>query len=193
MSESRIPTILVRDVLWRRLDEPSFEHCRVSELPDAFTIQGCVLTVADNQPFQVQYVVQCDLDWVTRLTYIQTIHGESYRRLELRRDESGTWWRDEERAPEFDGLVDIDLAVSPSTNTLPIRRLALSIGDGASTDAVWVRFPELDLERLSQQYTRVDAYRYTYESGDGAFTADLDVDGEGVVVRYGRLWERISG
>lgn len=193
MSESRVPSILVRDVLWQRLDEPSLEHCRISQIQDAFTIQGWVLTVADDRPFHVQYLVQCDTDWATREVHIRTIHGESYRQLELRRDGSGTWWRDGERAPEFDGLTDIDLSVSPSTNTLPIRRLALSIGDGASTDAVWVRFPELDLERLSQQYTRVDAYRYTYESGDGAFTADLAVDVEGVVVRYGRLWERISG
>ena len=91
---------------------------------------------------------------------------------------------------EFEGLVDVDLQVTPATNTLPIRRLQLGVGESAETDALWVRFPELALERLPQRYTRTGEFRYTYESRGGAFRAELEVDAQGLVVRYGDIWKR---
>jgi hypothetical protein len=110
----------------------------------------------------------------------------------MRRDDSGDWWRDGERMPDLEGLVDIDLAISPSTNTLPIRRLTLDVGGEASTDAVWVQFPSLSLGQLAQRYTRTADRRYRYESDGGSFVADLDVDAQGLVVRYGDVWERVA-
>lgn len=196
MNETRISTVLLRDVLWRRLDEPSFEVCRLVELPDldgvAYSLQGVVLTVVDSRPYHVQYVVYCDRDWVTGGLHVHTTQGDVHRQLQLRRDTSGSWWRDDELLSEFDGLMDIDLSVTPSTNTLPIRRMGLSVGAAAPTDAVWVRFPELTLQRLAQRYTRVAELRYAYESAGGSFKADIDVDEQGVVVRYGQLWERVA-
>lgn len=193
MTEPPISTELIRDVLWRRVDETSLEHCRLSRVPGAFTLQGSVLTVVDARPFQAQYLVHCRMDWSTHAVHVHTIHGESTRQLRLRRDRDGGWWRNDQRAPEFDDIMDIDLSVTPSTNTLPIRRLALDVRASAGTDALWVRFPTLTLERLRQRYTRLDEHHYSYESGNGSFRADLEVDDEGVVVRYGDLWERVSG
>jgi hypothetical protein len=191
MKETRIPTVLLAEALWRRHDQPSFDHCRLVQLPDAFVIGGVLLTVSDGRPIQVHYNVFCGMDWTTRAVHVQIVQGDASRRLELRRDPSGEWWRDDERLPVFDGLSDIDLAFTPATNTLPIRRLGLKAGEAASTDAVWVRFPELTIERLPQRYVRIDGHCYTYESRGGSFTADLIVDDQGVVITYGDIWERV--
>lgn len=177
--------------MWRRLDETSLEHCRLDQISGGYQISGVVLTSSRQRPLQVRYVIQCDSDWKTRQADIHAIQGAVDRRLQLRRDESGTWWRDQNRIPEFDGLPDIDLSVTPSTNTLPIRRMALHIGDGGRTDAVWVRFPDCSLERLPQTYHRLDHFQYLYESGAGSFKAKLEVDEHGLVVRYGSIWERV--
>jgi uncharacterized protein len=61
------------------------------------------------------------------------------------------------------GWSDVDLEVTPSTNTIPIRRLDLKVGESQEVNAVWVRFPSLELEPLRQQYTRHDENHYRYQ------------------------------
>ena len=95
--------------------------------------------------------------------------------------------------PAVSGSEDIDLGFSPSTNLLPIRRLALKVGEHAAVRAAWVRFPELTLELLEQSYTRIASDCYRYESaggsdGGGAFQRDLKVDENGFVLEYPDLW-----
>lgn len=190
--ERPVPFRLIADVLWRRRDTESFEICRIVELPSFLALQGSVLTVHDGEPLQVQYVVQCDASWATRAVHVHTTRGRDTRRLELRRDDDGCWWSGDQRLREFDGLVDVDLSITPATNTLPIRRLRIAPGQSAATDAVWIRIPDLAVERLAQTYTRTSEREYIYESRGGAFRAGLDVDAEGVVVRYGEFWERVA-
>jgi hypothetical protein len=87
--------------------------------------------------------------------------------------------------------VDIDLGFTPATNTLPIRRLALGIGESARVRSAWLRFPELRLEPLEQVYTRQAERSFRYRSlVDGElFIARLDTDMLGWVIRYEGLWE----
>jgi hypothetical protein len=90
------------------------------------------------------------------------------------------------------GCLDLDLAFSPSTNILPLRRLGLAAGESGEATAAWVRFPDLSVEPLPQRYTRLDERRVRYESRGGAFTAELEVDDLGLVVRYPPFWERVA-
>jgi hypothetical protein len=190
--ERPIPADLIADVLWRREGETSLEHFRLSRMPDFYALQGILLSRAEASPRQIHYVVSCNLDWLTRAVHVTVLEGPHIQRLQLERDESGVWRSDSRVLAEFEGLSDVDLQITPATNTLPIRRLNLGVGDAAETDAVWIRFPELTLERLAQRYTRTANDRYRYESRGGAFRADLDVDEHGVVVRYGDIWQRVS-
>ena len=80
--------------------------------------------------------------------------------------------------------MDVDLNFSPSTNLLPIRRLALEVGSEAAVRAAWLRFPGFALEPLEQVYRRAAVGLYRYESAGGQFRADLEVDESGFVTRY---------
>ena len=97
-------------------------------------------------------------------------------------------------APHLDGCVDLDLAFSPSTNTLPIRRMALEKGELGSTRAAWVLFPTLEVRPLDQQYRRIAPDRYRYRSGDakqdfkGAFRTVLTVGAGGLVLDFPGFW-----
>jgi uncharacterized protein len=97
----------------------------------------------------------------------------------------------ERRLEPFTGFIDIDLGITPATNTLPIRRLNLSVGESVELTATWIRFPELTVEPLSQRYTRLSKTTYRYENTDGSFSADLVVDKLGVVETYGEIWARV--
>ena len=85
------------------------------------------------------------------------------------------WTVNGKPAPELHGCLDIDLSASPSTNTLPLRRLQLQRGQSQPVTAAWVRFPSLEIGTLQQTYKRLDDTRYWYESATG-FTAEIRVD-----------------
>jgi len=85
----------------------------------------------------------------------------------------------------------IDLSASPFTNTLPVRRCNLAIGESIDIIAAYVAFPELTLTPDPQRYTRLDALIYRYESLDSDFTRDIEVDGNGLVVNYPGLFRRL--
>jgi hypothetical protein len=105
--------------------------------------------------------------------------------LELSADGVGGW-----SADGVEGCLDVDLGFTPATNTLPIRRGELAVGEAFDLDAAWVRFPALTLERLSQRYERLADDRYLYSS-DG-FRAELVVDAHGLVLEYEGFWRAIA-
>jgi hypothetical protein len=82
-------------------------------------------------------------------------------------------------------VLDVDLAGSPLTNTLPLRRLGLI---DTKITAAWVLLPSLAVIPATQAYTPVGpgVVRYTA----GTFTADLEVDDDLFVVRYPGLARR---
>jgi uncharacterized protein len=92
-----------------------------------------------------------------------------------------------------EGSTDLDLGFSPSTNLLPIRRLALAVGEEAKVSAAWLPFPSLEFEILPQVYGRVTEPTYRYESRGGSFVRTLEVDATGFVTSYPGLWRAESG
>jgi len=56
--------------------------------------------------------------------------------------------------------------------------------------AAWVRFPELTLEPLPQEYLRLGDRKYRYSSRGGAFVAELLVDEHDLVLEYEGFWQR---
>jgi uncharacterized protein YdeI (YjbR/CyaY-like superfamily) len=111
--------------------------------------------------------------------------------MRLDSDGAGNWTRDGEPQPHLEGAPDVDLGFTPATNTLPIRRLDLAVGESGRVRSAWLRFPELRLEPLDQTYTREAerVYRYLAQVDGEPFTARLDTDELGRVLRYEGLWE----
>ena len=103
----------------------------------------------------------------------------------------GVWRSSGRELHELTGCEDVDLALTPATNTLPIRRLDLGIGKSESVVAAWVKLPELTVQPLSQRYTRLSKNTYRYESNTG-FSAEIVVDDLGLVTAYPGGWERIA-
>lgn len=104
-------------------------------------------------------------------------------------DQERSWYLNGAECPAVAGCLDIDLGFSPSTNLLPIRRLALAVGEQAEVRAAWLPFPALVFEPLSQVYRREEATTYRYESGGGRFVRTLEVNATGFVTNYPGLWQ----
>ena len=176
---------------WRRLDVPGREQARVERQPAGWRLTGQLHVEEGGVPFRLHYRIECDGAWRTRSALIEGEAGGRAIRVALTADGEGRWARDGLALPELAGALDVDLGFTPATNTLPIRRLALALGETAPVSSAWLRFPELRLELLEQTYTREAAQVYRYEAlvDDAPFTARLDTDVYGRVRWYEGLWE----
>jgi hypothetical protein len=107
-------------------------------------------------------------------------------------EHDGRGWRvDGVPRPDLADAIDLDIVITPFTNTLPIRRLALDVGAGVDIVTAWVDTDALEVHPDPQRYTRVAADVYRFDSLDSDFTADIEVDADGFVVFYPGLFERI--
>jgi hypothetical protein len=182
---------LLSTVLWQRGDLPALEVCRLRQGNAGYDFEGSVIAYLEKEPLEVSYIVSCSDDWVTTETRVVLRNGDQLHTLELRRDGDGHWVANDQPLDQVDGLSDVDLGISPCTNTLAIRRLDLAVGEARDVTAAWVRFPDLQVIPLPQRYTRLADRRYRYSSRGGAFTADLETDHLGLVINYGTWWQRI--
>ena len=180
-----------RSVLWQRIDTVGVEYADLDW--DPVRLQGEVVLIEDGTPFAVSYRVECDDAGLTSRAHVQVKRGGIRDDLTLTRGPGGDWNANGRSLPELHGIADVDLSVTPSTNTPPIRRLSLGVGQAAEVTAAWIKLPSLDVAPLRQVYRRMAATTYSYETPDIQFRATLEVDGDGVVRKYGALWRLVDG
>ncbi|WP_241301715.1 putative glycolipid-binding domain-containing protein [Burkholderia stabilis] len=164
------------------------EWCRLVETRTGVDLSGSVSGALGGTPFRIDYTIACDAGWLTRSVRVTRWVGALPQQVDIARD-GGRWTIDGVDVPALAGATDIDLGFSPSTNTLPIRRLALAVGDSAVIHTAWLRFPEFEVVRGEQRYTRTAPRVYRYESG--TYAADIAVDETGLVTDYDE-WRRIG-
>lgn len=139
--------------------------------------------------FGLSYSLRCAPDWRALFLEVATADGES---LTLSSDGQGAWFDGMGRPFEaLDDCDDLDLAVTPMTNALAIQRLGLTVGESAEIDVAYVAAPELEVSRERQRYTRLGPTRWRFESLDGSFTREIELDGDGFVASYPGLFERL--
>lgn len=177
-------------ILWQRLDMPGLDRATVARDAAGYRIAGTAVFSHGGAAYDIRYSVIVDPGWSTRVVgaHVQGPAGE--RRLSLRADEDGCWKMGDDPLPELDGIRDVDLAFTPATNTLPIRRLGLEVGAGADIEAAYVAFPERTVQRESQRYERLatDLYRYSVSGS----SVDLSVQSDGLVTDFPGHWTAIA-
>jgi uncharacterized protein len=126
--------------------------------------------------------------------------GGTYQSLRLFTDGEGSWETESgEALTSLKGCLDVDISVTPFTNTLPIRRLALQSGSSSTLSMVYITAPQLQVEVSEQRYTCLETSstggRYLFESlesGVPGFVAELPVDQDGLVLNYPELFRRVG-
>jgi hypothetical protein len=176
-------------ILWRWMDRPGHDAARLARSGAGWHLEGTSVFAHEGEPCRLGYLVVCTREWRTVRARVAGWVGARTVACEVEVDADGRWRLNGEEVPAVAGCVDVDLNFSPSTNLLPIRRLALDVGDEGAVSAAWLRFPRFQLERLDQTYRRTGALSYRYESADGAFVRDIEVNEAGLVTRYPDFWE----
>jgi hypothetical protein len=177
-----------RLLVWRGLEEWLAETCEVTLEDDRLHAVGTQLGAAPS-PYRLDYELTTTAGWITERLAVTVRRAEGERGLDLRRAEDGSWTADGEPQPHLRGALDCDLAYSPLTNFMPARRLRAEPADHVMA---WVSVPDLGVLRSDQRYEPIDARRVRYVGLEDGFTAELELDDDGLVVRYPRLAERVG-
>lgn len=188
---------LSRNVIWHRiLDGRSNEFCELRARSGGSTLCGWIVAEHEREPLLVTWraTVSTDLSRV-RSVEVACRQGSRLRRLRIAARSRGTWLVDGRRQRAFDGCTDVDLEWTPATNLFPIRRMMLAQsrpGEALDVAALWVRMPQLAVERSSQRYTREGRDRFLYEGLGTRFRAVLRVDDIGLPLSYARIWRAVA-
>jgi uncharacterized protein len=175
-------------VAWNGEPDWRTEVCEVQLRDDGLAATGAQLG-NDPRPYRAAYELEARKGWVTRRLRVEVGGVGS---LELIHDGKGTWVG-ADNAGELEGALDCDLAFSPLTNLMPIRRHRLHEQPGTVDFAMaWVSLPDLKVHRSEQRYEHLEPGRVRFSDDDG-FTADLELDADGLVITYPGLARRAAG
>ncbi|CAN0625719.1 KY49.ctg7180000000025_quiver, whole genome shotgun sequence [Burkholderia multivorans] len=180
----------MREVRWASLEGDGIEHLTFERGKDGIVVESVVVGQRYGKHYGLAYRVVCDLRWHPTYAVLKVMGGGT---LELHGDGEGHWRDGAGRPlPEIDGCIDIDIAATPFTNTLPIRRLGLARGERQPIDVVYVSTPDLAVSRVRQAYACIEPdRRYRYEGIFRDFTAEMEIDEDGLVVDYETLFRRL--
>ena len=182
-------------MIWVPWEGPGLEHFRLTVHEDWIDADGLVVGVAGGRAFRVRYSLRCDRWWRVREVRAAGLDGEQPR-LHLLADGAGHWATAEgSPLPLLDGCLDVDLTVTPFTNTLPIRRLDWRRGASSELTMAYVDVPSMDVTAERQRYTCLEKLanggRFRFEVPATGFAVDLPVDRDGLVLDYPGLFRRV--
>jgi hypothetical protein len=175
---------------WQDWAGTGLQHLVLREGADGIVADAVVVGDEEGVRFGALFRIACDSAWRVRRVDVETVGGPA---VLLTADGAGHW-RDGTGAarPELDGAIDVDLPMTPFTNTLPIRRLSLRAGESADLRVVYIVMPQGTVTISPQRYTCLQPLRrYRYQSLDSDFVADVEVDADGLVTTYPDLFRRL--
>jgi hypothetical protein len=175
-------------VLWRRLDTPGHDACRLVERPGGYKLRGAAVFLRGQGPALVNYSLVCDAGFRTQHGRVRGWLGDKRFRFHIERDAAGRWTCNGAIVEGLDDCIDLDYGFTPATNLAPIKRLGLRIGESAEAPAAWLNIPEGTLERLPQRYERRGPDCYWYEAPAVGYAALLEMTPAGFTRLYPGLW-----
>jgi hypothetical protein len=191
MANSRCRTICWTPIWNKNREGVGLEHLLLAE-----GLADSVVLAFDEKhgPFRLTYRLTWDESWRLREAELVAATEHSRRSLILQTDGRGHWRQGDGRTVgELDGCMDVDIWPTPFTNSFPIRREAMAVGERRQFRMAWIFAPDLTVTPQPQAYTRLADRLYLFENlDDTGFRAQLSVDEDGIVLDYPDLFRRVK-
>jgi hypothetical protein len=177
-----------QEMVWQGIFSQTTEYCRITADNENISYAGVVVGASQGKPVDISYALETDSAFNLLTVSIQALDQPW---LILRR--TGKHWQDGKGKllPEFDACTDIDISLTPLTNTFPIRKMHMAVGASKTVEVIYIDALTGGLKPVAQKYSRLSANVYGYENLASGFTADLTVDNEGFVIDYPGAWRQI--
>ncbi|GAA1482400.1 putative glycolipid-binding domain-containing protein [Gordonia sinesedis] len=193
--ESAGPAEFKTLMTWRGVGADRLEQVRLHVAGDRVKAYGRIIAAAsgDREAFSASYELITNDAGVTKRLSVHLVRADGESQLRIARDEEGNWLvddgSDDKLRSDFGGAQDVDLALSPMFNALPIRRMGLAATEGGTDLPVaYVHLPSGTVEPATLHYTvDTDGIHVVSPLADSRLT----IDDNGFVIDYSDLATRV--
>jgi uncharacterized protein len=180
------------NLLWTGREYYSLENCLVDESPAGTEINSTIVGKYEEKIYKVDYLIKTNQRWETILLEINSRHSDKTQTIRLEGDGKGNWRGYDGKASQFRGCIDVDIPLTPFTNTLPVKRLKLKQDQSQEIQVIYCDLLNGQISPVRQKYTCLSKTRYQYENVPNDFEATIEVDEAGLVVDYPFLFYRTA-
>jgi hypothetical protein len=177
-------------LLWEGLEHNSLEYCLANVSANALLVESVIKGNAEGMEFEVTYTIKTNTEWETTLLDIKSRYANQRQHICLESDGKGNWVCNKKPAAQFFGCLDVDISLTPFTNTLPIKRLQLKRGDSSEIKVIYCDILSGNVSSVFQRYTCLSDTLYHYKNLSNAFEATIMIDESDFVVDYPALFVR---
>jgi uncharacterized protein len=180
------------DLLWAGIEYYSLENCLVSPSDQGYEISSVIIGFYEQKIYRVNYLIRTNTDWETLSVDIVCRHNHKTQTMQLQSDGNGNWQADGKFIEKFQGCIDVDIPLTPFTNSLPINRLKLANAEKQQIKVIYFDLLQEEVRPVHQHYSRLSESEYHYENVPNDFEATIRVDDQGFVVDYPELFTRTA-
>lgn len=179
-----------KNILWTGLEYGSLEHCTLTVSDGQFVVNSTIIGLYHKRRYKVDYQLKTNPQWETVFVEIKTQLDHQINTLCFETDGKGNWSENGWPLEEFSGCTDVDISLTPFTNSLPINRLQAPLQETQLIKVLYFDILKNQQKAVHQQYTRLSSTEYRFETVPNDFEALLTVDEFGLVQQYPQLFER---
>ena len=178
------------NVLWKGIEYESLENCLITTSEEGTEISSTIVGKHEGKIYLIDYQIKTNANWETVFVTIESRINYQTQHWQFEADCQGNWRKNGKVASHFGECFDVDIPLTPFTNTLPINRLNLSVGESQFIKVLYLDLLAEEFKPVQQKYARLKENLYHYENVPNDFEADIMVDKQGLVVDYPQLFVR---
>lgn len=179
-------------ILWTGREYYSLEHCLVKTTAAGREINSTIIGYYEGNIYKAEYRVETNSNWEVISADITGTYADQTVLVRLENNGGADWLLDGKEDERFRGCVDVDIPLTPFTNSLPINRLRLEENKEQVIKVIYIDILSQKISVVQQKYIRLSSGIYHYENIPNDFEADIEVDGSGFVVDYPALFVRTA-
>jgi len=180
------------NLLWTGREYYSLENCLVTTNESGSEINSVIVGRYQEKIYRVEYHIKTNQYWETVFIKLDSQHDNQRKHFKFESDGKGNWRESDRPLPEFKNCLDVDIPLTPFTNTLPINRLKLVENIPQEIQVIYFDLLEQQIKPVRQKYVRLSSTSYHYENVPNDFKATIQVDDQGFVVDYPQLFVRTA-
>jgi hypothetical protein len=179
------------NILWTGLAYYSLENCVLTRTDTGTEVNSVIIGMYKHKIYKAEYSIIINENWETKSFELKTQLSDK-RNVFSYSNDGKEWSKNGIAVNELKGCIDIDISITPFTNTLPINRIGLAILESRQIDVLYLDVLNQQVRLARQKYTRVSQTEYKYENVPNDFEAIITVDELGLVVNYPELFIRTA-
>src|ERR1044071_6122353 len=140
-----------KNILWTGIEYYSLENCLASTGTDGNEINSTIIGHYNGTIYHVSYHIITDGLWRTRFFKINYRHKEQLYVIAMEGDGEGNWSEQGEANERYKGCIDIDIPLTPLTNSLPVNRLKLHANEETAVSVIYVDLLANEIKPVQQK------------------------------------------